>query len=341
MARRLRPGDKILASHINRITPDDGEIIVGGPVNPVRRVVADFENTSLGADATFLVEHKADGTHADGSITTVKLASGAVTAAKLAGTIYAGPGSSTTISRSDHTHDTRYYVSSVVDGLIDTINAKLDAHLAEFPDIVRLTDHFNTGSASSGSIGRLNWATAGGTNVNVFSTAGLNGIFRRETGATADTLAALFNKGGGAFHSSTLFDTRFRLRLFTTPADTILRVGGYASSATHSALTNPPTSGFYFEKLAADTNWSVVTQSGGTSTRTATSVPVGTAYRTFRLRRVSDTTIAFSIDGGTEIEHTTNIPVDAITLGTQLINTTAVNKQMDIDWFSLTIGASS
>jgi hypothetical protein len=46
MARDYLPGELIRASHINQITPDDGEIIVGGPDAPVRRPAADFDNAA-------------------------------------------------------------------------------------------------------------------------------------------------------------------------------------------------------------------------------------------------------------------------------------------------------
>ena len=52
MARDYVPGEEIKPSYINQITPDDGEIIVGGPDAPIRLPLTDFNNAALSADLT-------------------------------------------------------------------------------------------------------------------------------------------------------------------------------------------------------------------------------------------------------------------------------------------------
>ena len=51
MARDYQPGEKIAAWHINQVTPDDGEIIVGGPDAPVRAPISEFHNSYAASPA--------------------------------------------------------------------------------------------------------------------------------------------------------------------------------------------------------------------------------------------------------------------------------------------------
>lgn len=72
----------------------------------------------------------------------------------------------------------------------------------------------------------------------------------------------------------------------------------------------PPANGIYFETLAADTNWFLVTRAAGAQTRTDTGVARddSSTMHKFRLRRVNGTTIGATVDAGSEVTATANIP---------------------------------
>lgn len=57
---------------------------------------------------------------ATGAVTTTALADGAVTGGKLAPSAFAGPGAATTVARSDHDHDARYYTQAQIDGRVSS-----------------------------------------------------------------------------------------------------------------------------------------------------------------------------------------------------------------------------
>lgn len=200
---------------------------------------------------------------------------------------------------------------------------------------VWLQEEFSTGSNANGSVGALGWAFSGGTITMQTSEAGRPGIIRRDTGATINTnatLSARFTAGAGSFHANDTFDVVWIVRVNTVDANTQVRAG-----AGNDITANPPNDGVYFEKLAADTNWFSVTRSGGTQTRTDMGVAVTTGWVRLRVRRSSGSAIAFSIDGGAETTHTTNIPGTAQMPGAQIFNTAAASKTIDYDYFDLLI----
>lgn len=105
--------------------------------------------------------------------------------------------------------------------------------------------------------------------------------------------------------------------------------------------TAPPTGGIYIEKDLADTQWFGVCRSASTSTRTASlgTVTSGNWVR-LRMRRVSTTEIAFSLNDGTEIKVATNVPTGAQALYTQIVNDDGVAKSFDIDFCELLVAVS-
>ena len=196
-----------------------------------------------------------------------------------------------------------------------------------------IDDHFASGNTATGQVGALGWVTASGTVVSAASESGRPGIYRRETGTTSGTVTSLVTKSiAGVLFPEDAFDMRW-----------VVRVGGDGAAVVRvglllTALGNPPTGGIYFEKLAGDTNWYVVTRHAAAETRTDTTVPVGAGWHVLRLRRIDATTIGFTVNGGTEITHTTNIPSGAVQwVALQLANATAVNQTVDIDYFSLAV----
>ena len=125
----------------------------------------------------------------------------------------------------------------------------------------------------------------------------------------------------------------------TTVANVDIRIG-----LANDFTANPPINGAYFEKLSADTNWFGVGRVSNVETRTDTGVAAAAdTWLNFKLRRVSATVLGFSVNGGTEIEVTGNMPVDSTSLlpGFHLVPTSASARNLDVDFFSMKLAAQT
>ena len=87
----------------------------------------------------------------------------------------------------------------------------------------------------------------------------------------------------------------------------------------------------YFERLAADTNWFGVGRVSGVQTRTDTGVALIADWFNLKMRRVSDTVVAFSVNGAAEVLVSSNTPIASNTMvfGFQIIPTTANSPPVD------------
>ena len=191
-------------------------------------------------------------------------------------------------------------------------------------------------STSSNTVGELGWnrggTGSGSVNFGVTS-AGRPGIVRLDTGATSGSMSYMRGAAttGGSFLAAEMFDEVWKFRLNVNDANVTARFGFGADGA-----ASPPTNGVYVEKLDADTQWFLVTRSAGTETRVALAT-VDTSWHKVRIRRQNATTIACSIDEGTEVTSTTNIPTAALTPFAHIVNSAASSKTWDVHFWSLRI----
>lgn len=204
--------------------------------------------------------------------------------------------------------------------------------LYPFQSTVELQEEFLTGTNATGVIGSLGWSTANGT-VSVASTTNAPGYTRRDTSAAAGTITATFHNNSASLVDPALnHSILWRVRVVTNDNATTVRAGEAGP-----VTTNPPTGGIYFERLDTDTNWFCVTRSAGVQTRTDSTVATTGNFVNLSYTRNSSGVI-WSIDGvavcGTS---TTNIPTAFNLAFTQVINTGAVAKQLDHDYFQLRI----
>ncbi len=205
-------------------------------------------------------------------------------------------------------------------------------------------DDFVGGSTTSGSVGKLGWYTGNGSSNYRVSEANHPGIFRRDTSSSAGTIAHLnlVSATGSGQNNGFLGGTRdmtFVVRLNTNDTDTAARVGDF-----QTANNDPPSSGDYFEKLYADTNWFYVTRNGTvqTGSRTDTGIAVSTGWITFRINRASDASIDFYINGTLIGSQTANIPTSmALNPGLQIVNQSAASKTIDIDYAKIIVAGIS
>ena len=201
------------------------------------------------------------------------------------------------------------------------------------PTEIQLVEEFMSGNLLMGNIGNLGWQfLKSGSATFSYSL----GSITLKTGASSSSRANLYLSSLiGDFPTSSFFDTLFFHQILIGSQQAVFRFG--ISNTTD--ISTRPANGIYMEKLNSSANWFYVTRSSGTETRTDSGVIGGNlgVARRFRIRRKDASTIAFSIDGGVETDHTTNIPAIAATLVIGLINEVAADKQLDIDYISLKI----
>jgi hypothetical protein len=202
-------------------------------------------------------------------------------------------------------------------------------------------DEFLGGTSTSGSIGDLGWSASNGTASQVAGESGRPGLFRLSSSASINTIARLFLNVQAQYLPANTFDMVFVLRLNNNDTDTAISIG----LTDTVGATGAPTNGIIFRKAYADTNWQTVTRAASVETGSnfshqlvdATNGPISTNFARFRLRRIDGSTIGFSINGGTEKQHTANIPTAALYPWVVINNQTAVAKTFDIDYWDASV----
>lgn len=195
-----------------------------------------------------------------------------------------------------------------------------------FPDVEYIDDLI--GSANTAGAG-----TGGATNP-IVSEANRIGLARSNTAATIGNNRTLYWGGfglGALVPPAHNFDLTLVVRLNTNDANTIQRIGFTGNVVTN----NPPADAIYFEKLDTDTSWFCVARAASVQTRTAAILATDTAFHRFRIRRVDASTIGCSIDGGTEVTLTTNIPTAVLFPEAFIATAAAADKTHDIDFMRL------
>jgi hypothetical protein len=100
-----------------------------------------------------------------------------------------------------------------------------------------------------------------------------------------------------------------------------------------------PTQGIYFEGTSG-ANWVPTTDDGTASTGTTTALASSTWY-TLKIQKKSATSVGFTVNTGTEVVLSTNIPTSFLTCGVYFENTTGSPSEdisFKLDFFSLKLG---
>lgn len=193
-------------------------------------------------------------------------------------------------------------------------------------------EDFISGSASSGTIGRYGFSAGGPVTISGLpSIANRPGIIRMDTTAASGTIGRfVFQTTSVSITATVPHEVIWITRLNTNDANTTVRIGSLNPFG-----LNPPTSGIYFEKLDADTNWFCISREAGVQTRTDSTVAVNTNFTTFFYRLTSAGAV-YSIDGvavcGTIA---TNLPTTQFVPTVQIVNSAAAAKTIDMDYFQL------
>lgn len=200
-------------------------------------------------------------------------------------------------------------------------------------------DDFTTGGAASGQIGKWGWIKSAAGNVaRIAGTGNHPGIISVDTSGTISTRAYIVaaSPANTGFTADGLFDISFVAKLATTDTDAQFRIG-----LTSDETTQTPADGVYFEKLYADTTWFPVTRASSLQTRGTAMLATDTSWHSFRLRRLTSTAVAFSMDGGTEQQLTTNLPTGGVSPFVAAVNQAAASKSIQVDLARMVVAGLS
>lgn len=205
-----------------------------------------------------------------------------------------------------------------------------------------VSDDFIGGASTTGAIGALGWTLLNNSAaIGAASVANHPGLFRMDTGATAQAsgaLSAVVLRTGttavATVQSTDLFDLFAVFRCPVCDNNTTIRVGLSANPV----LDGGNGDGIWIERLASGTTLNAITRASSVQSSQPTITYSTNTFANVRIRRISATTIGFTVNGGTEIATTTNVTAVALQPFFQVYNWTgASTKNLDLDYFDLTI----
>lgn len=201
-------------------------------------------------------------------------------------------------------------------------------------------DDFLYLSNETGEVGSLGWSYTNGSVASIAGEANHPGIFRRTSGAVTNEVSSFYPNGSGSTVTmlfGSLDEMTWVFRPITSGTDFTLRFG-IGSGPTGTTMPN----GVYLERLAADTSYFGVARSSNTETRTsALKTITANEWTKVRIRRITSSSVGFSIDGGSETTISSNVPgaTGGQIIFSHIIPTTNNAREVDIDWFSLRTNA--
>jgi hypothetical protein len=241
------------------------------------------------------------------------------------------------LSTEDHTGIPQPEVGARLRYLLDTGRNTLAPDPRSY---VLVRDDFLTNQG-----GEYEWAGksdgGAGSHAKVASEVDHPGISQLTTNAASGAAYALvfgeYGGGGvGTILASEWFEATF---IFNAPSITSdrIRVGLLPTGA---EATDVPSQGIYLEYIAGtDTNWMLVTKSGGAETRASTGVAATTGWWRIALLRKSSTMVGLRIgnvvNDNTQATSTTNIPTTLLNPSFVIKTTTASAKTLKADLFQL------
>lgn len=208
-----------------------------------------------------------------------------------------------------------------------------------YPTVLR--DEFLTGlQNTTGRLGELGWVYSNFTAMQALSAvAGHPGIIVATSSASIGQVNHMSwrkTTGGFEFFPNEVDELYWVFRQAATGNDADQRIG------LHRDASGTSSDGLYLEKLAADTNWQFVGRASGSQNRQDTGIAANTTnWMKVRLRRETDTDWRCSINGGSEVAVTANIPTNSLGPFLQLVPTTANARALHVDFFSLRLKALS
>lgn len=196
--------------------------------------------------------------------------------------------------------------------------------------IVTLIDDFMFSGTASGDVGELGWTLGGGGSVSILAPPGTTGqgwIELASTGVSGNFTRITSSSDSVRFTHD--YDVTINMRSVDIAGNSSQRFG------LADAVSGQPAAGIYFERLAADTNWFLVTRFGGVETRTDTGLAHAiTTINKFRLRKLGSS-VFWSVNGGAESAAiTSNVPISGTGMFFfQVSTSTGTARRIGIDYF--------
>lgn len=204
-------------------------------------------------------------------------------------------------------------------------------------------DDFLSSSPEAGEAGSLNWGYLNGSLAAIGAAVAAHpGVMRRTSSTTANQVAHM-QVGQSPDTKLFRFDEFNELTWVFAPVtagtDFSLRLG---LSADWGSVA--PAHALFIEKAAADTSFFGTSRNNSTESRTAAlKAVVANAWTKVKMRRISASSVGFSIDSGAEVTLGSNImdAADTMQPGLQIVPTTTTVRSVDIDFFSMKLLAQA
>jgi len=222
-----------------------------------------------------------------------------------------------------------------------TLTRWVPAHTV-FPDPIdpgtpaEMVEDFISSSNETGEVGILGWSFTNGTTAAQANVQNAPGVIRRTGTVTVNQVADLRIALATAFRFDEFDEVWWRCALPVLSTDVTYRFG-IADAGTNAAIVH----GAYLERLPADTSWFGATVNNSTGGRTAAlAAPAANTFFTARIRRISATSVGFSVNRGAEVTLATNIPdaADNCIPFLHIVNQAtapAAARAIDIDYFAM------
>jgi hypothetical protein len=119
--------------------------------------------------------------------------------------------------------------------------------------------------------------------------------------------------------------------------DNSLAISTNAPKSSKTPPSTVPTTDWFgvrFDTGASDTNFTLVTSAASTVTTSASSVAADTNFHHFRIWSTVAGTINMSVDGGTTVSSSTNVPTGGVTPFVRILTRTTATKVATVDFIS-------
>ncbi len=209
------------------------------------------------------------------------------------------------------------------------------------PSYLVIDEDFCFGSNADGDIGigwRIYNLTGTGSTAGLVSSASGSGLFNVTSGATSgnSTCISMGLSGGTSIYNPCATAFRMTIRCALSASTSVQCLWGVTGDGSGLSGNATITNGIYIRaNTGTDTNFTFCCTSGGSTTATASSVALDTSYHVFAVRRVSASSVAFSIDGGAETTIATNVPTGAMSPRFQAGTLTSASRTVSADYFKL------
>ena len=197
-----------------------------------------------------------------------------------------------------------------------------------------IRDDFIAQSNETGEAGEAKWNFTNGSIQTANAELNHPGITIRRSGTTANQVASMYlgqNSTTGLFRWDQFDQAVFIVCAVATNTDHTVRFGLFLDVAGLAPVT-----GIYFQRTNGNAFYTPVVIKSSLPNSTVQQWTYNTQWHKYKIRKISSTSIGFTVDNGVEYVETTNMAnSDLFNVGFQIIPTTTTARDLKIDFFSL------